>query len=122
MMKAIKACCKIVKKAIQGYIQHLVRYMSIAWQLGILFKNFFFSIIESVDSICRDRADTQYMLIQNNLLKSQKRAAYAFMMTYYSSSSVFLAKKTPSVVKNRQNRFSSSSLHLCACVESNFEL
>jgi len=27
-------------------------------------------IIESVDSICRDRADTQYMLIQTNLQNS----------------------------------------------------
>jgi len=29
-------------------------------------------IIESVDSICRDSADTQYMLIQTNVSKSPK--------------------------------------------------
>jgi len=29
-------------------------------------------IIESVDSICRDSADTQYMLIQTNFSKSPK--------------------------------------------------
>ena len=31
------------------------------------------NIIESVDSICRDSADTQYMLIQTNFSKSPKR-------------------------------------------------
>ena len=30
-------------------------------------------IIESVDSICRDSMNTQYMAIQKNLAKSQKR-------------------------------------------------
>ena len=33
-------------------------------------------IIESVDSICRDTTYTQYMLIQKNLTKSQKRHTY----------------------------------------------
>ena len=33
-------------------------------------------IIESVDSICRDSADTQYMLIQTNFSKSQKQLTY----------------------------------------------
>ena len=33
-------------------------------------------IIESVDSICRDSADTQYMLIQTNFSKSPKRLTY----------------------------------------------
>jgi len=33
-------------------------------------------IIESVDSICRDSADTQYMLIQTNSLKSPKQLTY----------------------------------------------
>ena len=53
----------------------------------------------------KDRADTQYMLMQKNLSKSFKisktGSIKAFMTTYYSSSSVFLAKKTPSVMKNR---------------------
>ena len=33
-------------------------------------------ITESVDSVCRDTTDTQYMLIQKNLSKSQKRYTY----------------------------------------------
>jgi len=33
-------------------------------------------IIESVDSICRDSTDTQYMLIQTNLSKSPKQLSY----------------------------------------------
>jgi len=32
--------------------------------------------IESVDSICRDSADTQYMLIQTNFSKSPKQLPY----------------------------------------------
>jgi len=34
------------------------------------------TIIESVDSICRDSADTQYMLIQTNSSKSPKQLTY----------------------------------------------
>jgi len=34
------------------------------------------SIIESVDSICRDSADTQYMLIQKKFSKSPKQLTY----------------------------------------------
>ena len=34
------------------------------------------SITESVDSVCRDTTYTQYMLIQKNLSKSQKRYTY----------------------------------------------
>jgi len=33
-------------------------------------------IIESVDSICRDSADTQYILIQTNFSKSPKQLTY----------------------------------------------
>jgi len=33
-------------------------------------------IIESVDYICRDSADTQYILIQTNLSKSPKQLTY----------------------------------------------
>ena len=33
-------------------------------------------IIESVDSICRDSANTQYMLIQTNFSKSPKQLTY----------------------------------------------
>ena len=33
-------------------------------------------IIESVDSICRDSADTQYMLIRTNFSKSPKQLTY----------------------------------------------
>ena len=33
-------------------------------------------IIESVDSICRDRADPQYMLTQTNSSKSPKQQTY----------------------------------------------
>jgi len=33
-------------------------------------------IIKSVDSICRDSADTQYMLIQTNFPKSPKQLTY----------------------------------------------
>ena len=33
-------------------------------------------IIESVDSICRDSADTQYMLIQTKFSKSPKQLTY----------------------------------------------
>ena len=34
------------------------------------------TIIESVDPICRDPTYMQYMLIQKNLSKSQKRYTY----------------------------------------------
>ena len=34
------------------------------------------SVTESVDSVCRDTTYTQYMLIQKNLSKSQKRYTY----------------------------------------------
>ena len=34
------------------------------------------NIPESVDSVCRDTTYTQYMLIQKNLSKSQKRYTY----------------------------------------------
>jgi len=34
------------------------------------------AIIESVDFICRDSADTQYMLIQTNFSKSPKQVTY----------------------------------------------
>ena len=34
------------------------------------------NITESVDSVCRDTTYTQYMLIQKNLSKSQKRYTY----------------------------------------------
>ena len=34
------------------------------------------TIIDSVESICRDTTYTQYMLIQKNLSKSQKRYTY----------------------------------------------
>jgi len=37
------------------------------------------SIIESVDSICRDSADTQYMLIQSNFSKSPKQLTYKLL-------------------------------------------
>jgi len=33
-------------------------------------------IVESVDSICRDSADTHYMLIQTNFTKSPKQVTY----------------------------------------------
>jgi len=33
-------------------------------------------IMESVDSICRDSADTQYMPIQTNFSKSSKHLTY----------------------------------------------
>ena len=63
-------------------------------------------IIELVDSVCRDTTDTQLKLIQKNLPKSlqisKTGGKKAFMTTYYSSSSVFLAQKTPSVVNNRR--------------------
>ena len=37
---------------------------------------FYFYIIDSVESICRDTTYTQYMPIQKNLSKSQKRYTY----------------------------------------------
>ena len=36
-------------------------------------------VIESVDSICRDSADTQYMLIQINVSKSPKQLTYKML-------------------------------------------
>ena len=57
-------------------------------------------IIESVDSICRDSADTQYMPIQTNLLKISKTAnLWAVTTPYRSSSSVFMTNNTPSGAK-----------------------
>jgi len=64
-------------------------------------------IIESVDSICRDSADTQYMLIQTNFSKSSKQ-----LTPYRSSSSVFVAKNAPvalKIVAKVPNHFSLSS-------------
>ena len=49
-------------------------------------------------SICRDRADMQFNYTSTKISKTGN--IKAFITTYYSSSSVFLAKKTPSVVKN----------------------
>jgi len=39
-------------------------------------------IIEPVDSICRDSADTQYMLIQTNFSKSPKQVTYYYYYYY----------------------------------------
>jgi len=64
------------------------------------------NIIESVDSICRDSADTQYMLITSKFLKISKTAAnlLAVITTYRSSSSVFMTSNTPSgAKKHREN-------------------
>ena len=62
-------------------------------------------ITESVDSVCRDTTYTQYMPIQKNLPKSQKRYTYyEFITTYRSSLSVFMTNKTPRIVKNRRER------------------
>jgi len=43
---------------------------------GALIKYAKQDIIESIDSICRDSADTQYMLIQTNFSKSPKQLTY----------------------------------------------
>ena len=56
----------------------------------------FFSVIDSLESTCRDRADTQYIMLIQKIVRN----LIAFMTTYYSSFSVFLAKKTPSEVKH----------------------
>ena len=58
------------------------------------------SIIDSVESICRDTTYTQYMPIQKNLSKSQKR--YTYKPLYRSSSSVFMTNKTPRIAKTRR--------------------
>ena len=50
---------------------------------------------ESVDSVCRNTADTQY-----NYANTQNQKMGSLHDNVPSSSSVFLAKKTPSVVKN----------------------
>ena len=51
-------------------------------------------ISESVDSICRDSADTQYMLIQTNFSKSPKELTYKPFVNR-----VFSRRKTPSGAK-----------------------
>jgi len=56
-----------------------------------------FGIIESIDSICRDSVDTQYMLIQKKSLKISKTG---FITMYHSSSSAFMTSNTPSGTKN----------------------
>jgi len=51
-------------------ISLLINVSCCEWfQVDQQFKSY---IIESVDSICRDSADTQYMLIQTNFSKSPK--------------------------------------------------
>ena len=50
-------------------------------------------IIQLVDSICRDRADTQYMMIQNNLKNGK------LITTYRSSLSIFTTNNMPNDTK-----------------------
>ena len=47
-----------------------------AWVNERAYNGGYTDIIESVDSICRDSADTQYMLIQTNFSKSPKQLTY----------------------------------------------
>ena len=51
-------------------------------------------IIESVDSICRDSADTQYMLIQTNSSKSPKQLTYKPLLHPTVHLRVFSWRKT----------------------------
>ena len=51
-------------------------------------------IIESVDSICRDSADTQYMLIQTNFSKSPKQLTYKPLLHPTVHLRVFSWRKT----------------------------
>ena len=62
-------------------------------------------IIELVESICRDSADTQYMLIKTNFSKSPKQLKlWAVITPHRSSSSVFMMNNTPSGAKmNRES-------------------
>ena len=52
-----------------AYITNCHLHKQLKWYLKV-------GIIESVDSICRDSADTQYMLIQTNFSKSPKQLTY----------------------------------------------
>ena len=56
------------------------------------------TMIESVDSICRDSTETQYMVIKN-LSKSQSNKLTRFITMYHSSSSIFIANKIHSGTK-----------------------
>ena len=49
--------------------------MQLAWKSKVVEQEKYIPgiVIELVDSICKDTTDTQYMLIQKNLSKSQKR-------------------------------------------------
>jgi len=51
------------------------RYTSVS-EAHALFYLALIIVIESVDSICRDSADTQYMLIQTNFSKSPKQLTF----------------------------------------------
>jgi len=63
-------------------------------------------IIESVDSICRDSADTQYMLLQKKIHKISKTANLQAVITpYRSSSSVFMTNNIPSGTKKHQRKY-----------------
>ena len=54
-------------------------------------------IIESVDSICRDSTDTQYMLIQ--IFQNLQNSLQAVITPYRLTSSVFMTKNAPSGTK-----------------------
>ena len=69
--------------------------------VGIIFWDAYHSshacldlIIESVDSICRDSRDTQYMTIQKISPKTVN--LLVFIAMYHPSLSVFMTNKTPS--------------------------
>ena len=54
-------------------------------------------IVESVDSICRDSTDTQYMLIQ--IFQNLQNSLQAVITPYRLTSSVFMTKNAPSGTK-----------------------
>ena len=51
-------------------------------------------IIDSVDSICRDSADTQYMLTQTNFSKSPKQQTYMRSWVAVAKFDVYKPKRT----------------------------
>jgi len=59
LIRVISSCCSFVHSIVPNIIESVV--------------------IESVDSICRDSADTQYMLIQTNFSKSPKQLTYKLL-------------------------------------------
>jgi len=107
MQVALVSCCWSIAASLDGptsLIYHNSHYIRLQQ-----FASPYHSLIESVDSICKDSAGMQYIIIQKEVSKSQKRLTtslysniplQAFIAMYHPSSSVFMINNMPSGAKS----------------------